>query len=142
MYESIYTVIKENTDDSSVIYGFPHVKIFNVLVDNVDMKNFVPIPFYDVCADDYAKADAALLNDNPPDIVIWCDIPGCMEVHEKIFRDGEKLGQREIVKWFNNVDETVTAKEETNLRTSPDIRGALASVLYNGDTAKLCKPWI
>lgn len=103
MYESIYTVIKENTDDSSVIYGFPHVKIFNVLVDNVDMKNFVPIPFYDVCADDYAKADAALLNDNPPDIVIWCDIPGCMEVHEKIFRDGEKLGQREIVKWFNNM---------------------------------------
>ena len=103
LYESIYTVIKENTDDSSVIYGFPHVKIFNVLVDNVDMKNFVPIPFYDVCADDYAKADAALLNDNPPDIVIWCDIPGCMEVHEKIFRDGEKLGQREIVKWFNNM---------------------------------------
>ena len=37
---------------------------------------------------------------------------------------------------FKNVDETVTAKEETNLRTSPDIRGALASVLYNGDTAR------
>ena len=37
---------------------------------------------------------------------------------------------------FKNVDETVTAKEETNLRTSPDIRGALSSVLYNGDTAR------
>lgn len=36
---------------------------------------------------------------------------------------------------FKSVNEEVTAKEETNLRTSPDIRGEISDVLYNGDTA-------
>ena len=35
-----------------------------------------------------------------------------------------------------SVDETVTAKEETTLRSLPDIKGTVEYVLYNGDTAR------
>lgn len=108
MYEEIVHVVADNTDTGSVIYGFPHVKIFNILTENYQMKNFVPVPFYDVCADQYAKEEAILLQNNPPDIVIWCDIPYCMETHERIFRDGETLGQRDIQYWFSEA----VAREE------------------------------
>lgn len=108
MYEEITHVVEDNTDKDSVIYGFPYVKIFNILTENYQMNNFVPVPFYDVCSDSYAKEDAILLQGNPPDIVIWCDIPYCMETHERVFRNGEALGQRDIQNWFS----TAVAREE------------------------------
>lgn len=101
MYENIYEVIRENSKENSTIYGFPYVKIFNVLLDNTNATWFVPVPFYDVCSDYYAELDAENLANNPPDIVVWCDIPNCMETHEAIFRNGNSLGQREIQKWFS-----------------------------------------
>lgn len=110
MYEEVMHVLKDNTDAASVIYGFPHIKIFNILCDNYNMNSFVPVPFYDVCADKYAKEDAELLQKNPPDIVIWCDMPSCMEVHEALFRGGDALGQRDIQKWFS---EAVVREEYT-----------------------------
>lgn len=101
MYEEMYKVLKYNTDKDSVIYGFPHVKIFNVLLNNTNMDTFVPVPFYDVCSDIYAIRDAKKLEHNQPDIVIWVDLPGAMEIHEKIFRNGKPLGQRRIQEWFS-----------------------------------------
>lgn len=101
MYENMYEVIKNNTDADSTIYGFPYVKIFNVLLNNANATWFVPVPFYDVCSDYYAKMDAENLENDPPDIVVWCDIPNCMETHELIFRNGNLLGQRDIQKWFS-----------------------------------------
>lgn len=101
MYEELFAVIDSNTDKNSVIYGFPHVKIFNVLLDNYNMNYFVPVPFYDVCADEYAESEASILEKETPDVVIWCDMPGCMETHEYIFRNGKKLGQRKIQEWFS-----------------------------------------
>lgn len=100
LYENITAVIANNSNEDDTIYCFPHMKLFNVLVNNVNMDVFVPIPFYDVCADDYAQKDAILLEENPPSIVVWCDMPGCMDVHEQIFRGGERLGQRDIARWF------------------------------------------
>ncbi len=108
MYEEIVRVLEDNTDDDSVIYGFPHIKIFNILCENYQMNYFVPVPFYDVCSDRRAREDAVLLEQNPPDIVIWCDIPYCMETHETIFREGGALGQRDIQTWFSKA----VAREE------------------------------
>lgn len=108
MYEEIVHVLKDNTDTTSVIYGFPHIKIFNILCENYNMNSFIPVPFYDVCSDKYAREDAKLLQRNPPDIVIWCDMPSCMEVHEAIFRGGDALGQRDIQRWLSEA----VAREE------------------------------
>ncbi len=104
-YEKLYEVIKANTDENATIWGFPHCKVFNVLLDNYNMNGFVPVPYYDVCADDFAAAEAELLSKNEPDIVVWMDVPDCMEVHEAVYRNGEYCGQREIQKWFSQAKE-------------------------------------
>lgn len=101
LYEEMYKVVKSNTNEDSVIYGFPHIRIFNVLLKNTNMNHFVPVPFYDVCADNYMKEDVIRLQQNPPDIVIWIDIHNCLEVHERIFKDNKKLEQRKFIEWFS-----------------------------------------
>ncbi len=100
LYDELTEVIRDNTDENSVIFGFPYVKCYNVMLQNYNMDNFVPVLFYDTCADKYAREDAALLAANEPDIVVWLDIDDCMETHEKLFRAGDPLGQRRIQKWF------------------------------------------
>lgn len=104
--DKLTEVIAANTDENSRIYGFPYIKIYNVLLNNYNMDTFVPVPFYDVCSDAFAKKDAKALAKNEPDIVVWQDIPGCMSLHENLFRKDEPLGQRKIQKWFANVYQT------------------------------------
>lgn len=105
-YDLITDLIDSYTDEDSVIWGFPYVKSYNIFLSNYNMNGFVPVEFYDICADDYAIKEAELLAKNEPDIVVWTDIPGCMETHEKVFRDGKELGQRKIQEWFSNVKDT------------------------------------
>lgn len=102
LYETVTKVLRENTDEDSVIYGYPHIKLFNVLMDNYNMDTFVPVLFYDVCADVYVEKELTLLKENLPDIIIWEDIPGCIETHEKVFREGKTLKQREIINFLFN----------------------------------------
>lgn len=105
-FENLNRVIEVNTDENSTIWGFPHTKVYNIFQDNYNMNGFVPVEFYDVCADDFAIEEAKLLAENEPDIVIWQDMPGALEAHEEIYRGGNPLGQREIQKWFSSVKET------------------------------------
>ena len=102
-YEEITRLIKENDDEDSTVWGFPYVKIFNILTDHYNTEDPVPVLFYDVCSDEAAIEESQWLEDNNPDFVIWCDIPDCLGTHERIFRNGEPLGQRKIVEWFNEV---------------------------------------
>lgn len=104
--EGLCNLIDYYTDGDSVIWGFPYVKIYNYLLDNYNMSGFVPVGFYDVCADDYAIQEAELLASNEPDIVVWMDIPNCIEAHEGMFRNGGRLGHRDIQKWFSEVKDT------------------------------------
>lgn len=105
-FDKITELLEYYSDDSSVIYGYPYVKVYNALLNNYNMDCFAPIHFYDVCSDKYAIADAKILSENEPDIVIWMDIPGCVENHELSYKEGNKLGQREIMKWFSGVCDT------------------------------------
>lgn len=101
MYNELYRVLERNMTSDTSVYSFPQTQIFNVLLNNTNEAGFVPVPFYDTCADKYAIEDAKLLAKDPPDILIWCDIPGCMEAHENIYRNGEELGQRSIQRLFS-----------------------------------------
>ncbi len=108
-YEQVNDIISYYTDEDSVIWGFPYVKVYNLFQNNYNMSGFVPVLFYDVCADDYAKQEAKMLAKNPPDIVVWTDIPSCIEVHEEIYRNGGALGQRKIIDWFaKEIDKSYT----------------------------------
>lgn len=99
-YEQVTRIIEENGAEDSTVWGFPHVKIFNILTDHYNANDPVPVLFYDVCSDEMAKQEAEWLRQSPPDFVIWCDIPDCIEIHEQAFRNGGRLGQRDIVDWF------------------------------------------
>lgn len=105
-YDEMNKVVSYYSDENSTIWGFPYPKVYNLFQNNYNMVGFVPILFYDVCADDYAISDAETLRNNEPDIVVWLDMPGAMEIHEEIYRDGKPLGQRHIQKWFSEVKDT------------------------------------
>ena len=100
MFEGITQLIEESMTEDSVIFGYPYVKIFNILTDNYNMNTFVPVLFYDVVDDKYVQEEKALLEENLPDIVVWKDIPECKEIHERAFRDGKPLEQRKIEDMF------------------------------------------
>lgn len=105
-YDRLTELIDYYTDDDSVIWGFPYVQIYNQFLGNFNMAGFVPILFYDVCADDFASEEVAYLSDEEPDIIVWHDIPNCVEVHESVYRNNTQLGQRKIISWFNDVKDT------------------------------------
>lgn len=110
-YEEIVKIIENNSDANDTVWGFPHIKIFNILTDHYNVEDPVPVLFYDVCPDDAAMREYEWLKDNNPDFVIWCDMPDCIEVHERIFRaDEATLGQRAIVDWFSSVKDTAYIK--------------------------------
>ncbi len=96
-------VIQENTTEDAVIWGYPHIKLFNILTQNYNMDTFVPVLFYDVVADSYVEKEKELLEEHLPDVIIWEEIPTCKEVHEDVFRDGEPLKQREIESYLEKV---------------------------------------
>lgn len=102
-FEEITRIIEENGTEDSTVWGFPHVKIFNILTDHYDVTDPAPVLFYDVCSDEMAEKEVEWLRQSPPDFVIWCDIPQCLEVHEAFFRNGSRMGQRDIVDWFTEV---------------------------------------
>lgn len=102
MYNTLYSVLKENTDANTSVYSFPHIQIFNVLLNNTNQAGFVPVPFYDVVDSRYILADVDTLSRNMPDILVWCDIPNAMASHESIFRTGKPLAQRQIQSLFSN----------------------------------------
>ncbi len=108
LFEEIVKVIENNTTEESTIFGFPGVTVFNLLTDHMNMVQFAPVNFYDTCGDKYAEEDAERLRANPPDIVVWWDIPGCLETHEAVFRGGNQCGQRQIIYWFSEAIDNYT----------------------------------
>ncbi len=102
-FQEIAHLIDYYSDEDTVIYGYPYIKIYNCILNNYNDNCFVPIHFYDVSSYDYIIKDLDVLKNNEPDIVVWLDIEGCISCHEELYRNGELLGQREIVNWFCDV---------------------------------------
>lgn len=109
-FEEITKIIESNRDKNSTVWGYPHIKIFNILTDCYDVDDPVPVLFYDVCSDEAAYTEAEWLEENYPSFVIWCDMPSCIELHEQLYRNGNPLGQREIISWFSKVKDTAYVK--------------------------------
>ncbi|MBQ9112893.1 MAG: glycosyltransferase family 39 protein [Clostridia bacterium] len=106
-YEEIYRLVSENTDEDDVVFGFPYIKIFNQLTGHIGEVGFVPVHFFDVCPDTYAAEDAERLEQAPPDLILWQDLgEACWSVHEDLFRNGQRMGQRDIQEWFVSVKDT------------------------------------
>lgn len=96
LYEQVTLLIEENTEKDDIIFGFPYIKIFHLLTERYN-DYFVPIVWYDVVSDKYVKDMLEEIEDNPPKMILWKDIPNALEVHEDIYRNGKPLEQRKLI---------------------------------------------
>ena len=100
--EEISCLISENTEQDDTVWGYPYIKLFNILTDRYKMNGFVPVLFYDVVSDRYVEKEMEMISTDLPELVLWMDIPYCKENHEKTFRDGEPLKQRDLEALFSD----------------------------------------
>jgi len=91
-----------SSNGDETVWSFPYGNVYNILTSRYDFENPSPLVFYDVCSDAQAERELKWLKEEPPTFVVWIDIPGCLETHEAVFRNGERLGQRDIVEWFSD----------------------------------------
>lgn len=105
--EEVTKLIEKNTDTNDFVFSFPYSKIYNILSNRIEMPTVVPVYFFDVCPDDYAINDLKIIKNNMPKIIVWKDLgEDCWRTYEIQYRNGGRLGQREIQAWYNSVRET------------------------------------
>lgn len=96
----IYHLVEQYKKEDSTLYSFPHIAYFNVMA-NLPSPTFAKTHYFDVCSDNQAKADATVLLQNPPDFIVWMDMPEeTWLIHEELFRNEETSGQRDIQKAY------------------------------------------
>lgn len=82
------------------IFSFPNIPIF-YLITNKWPDSKAIITWFDFLNDKDAIAESNRLRSDPPDAIIYLDLPEvAWKAHERLFRDGKKLGQREIQAWI------------------------------------------
>jgi hypothetical protein len=140
-YNEVIKVINSNSNKNTTILSYPYVQILSVLTKHTDINRFVPVYFYDVCPDEMAIEDAKILKENPPDIIIYMTIPGCMEIHEQLFRDGKESGQRKIVEFIKESTENnyTLIGQIANLYVFKDLKGKKPNYTYieNNDISQI-----
>jgi hypothetical protein len=96
MYQRVYDALKGRIGDGDYLYTFPHIKVFDNIFGTIP-HTFADVHYWDVCPDATAIADSTVLGANPPEAIVYMDLPEeAWEVHERLFRDGAQSGQREI----------------------------------------------
>lgn len=78
------------------IFAFPNIPIV-YLIANRWPNSKVLVPWFDFLPDIPARAEAVRLLDAPPAIIVNLKLPPlAWEAHERLFREGKQLGQRDI----------------------------------------------
>ncbi len=103
MYDQVTELILQNTDEGDEVWGYPYIRIFNILTERYALRTFVPVLFPDVVGDDYVLLALERIREHPPELVLWKDLPGCLPAHEYVFREGEPLKQRELEAEFQTL---------------------------------------
>lgn len=104
MYDNISQIIIHNSEPDDIVFGWPYLKIYNILCERYE-SYFVPVLWYDVVGDKYVEQAFAEIEDAPPKIVVWKEIPNAIETHENIYRKGKPLVQRRIIEYFETAFE-------------------------------------
>lgn len=99
----IYHLVEQYKKEDSTLYSFPHIAYFNVMAE-LPSPTFAKTHYFDVCSDAQAEADAMVLLENPPDFIVWMDMPEeTWLIHEELFRNEESSGQRAIQKSYQDL---------------------------------------
>lgn len=82
------------------IFSFPNIPIF-YLITNTWPTSKAVITWFDFLNDKDAIAESIRLKADPPETVIYLDLPEvAWKAHESLFRGGQPLGQRDIQDWL------------------------------------------
>ena len=102
-FDQFVSLIKENTTENDQVLQFANIPLFNLLTERVT-PGYAPITWFDVCPDDIAVGVARECFLHPPKMVVWhqMDQKNWYSV-EKVFRNGNPSGQRELQRFYNEV---------------------------------------
>ena len=85
------------------VFQFSNIPLFNVLTRK-EIPSYVPITWFDVCPDTLAELVSRQLYEERPKMVVWNNMDrNNWDILERVFRDGKKSGQRQILKFYNDV---------------------------------------
>jgi hypothetical protein len=89
------------SEKTNSIFSFPNIPIF-YLITNTWPKSKAIITWFDFLNDKDAIAESIRLKGDPPDTIIYLDLPEeAWSAHERLFREGKPLGQRDIQAWLD-----------------------------------------
>lgn len=92
----MYDLLNSNKKHGDTLYSFPHINYFNVMT-GLDSPTFAKVHYFDVCPDKVAVNDAELLIEKLPTFIVWQELSeNEWELHENLFRNGNKSGQRHL----------------------------------------------
>lgn len=119
--ESINKILIDYGDNKS-IFAFPNIPIIYLMADNLP-KSKVVISWFDFLPDNRASEESFRIMDNNPDVIVNLLLPEiAWSVHERLFRDNKRLGQRDILDVIN---ELTLKKSLYNLRFSEELSNDL-----------------
>jgi len=102
--DGVTTLIAQNSTDKDSIYTFPHIPLFYLLSDRKH-DTFTAVHYFDVCNDDCAKRDLQIIKQKPPKLIILMRFPeSSIQIHEKIFRENKRSGQRDIIEYIDYLE--------------------------------------
>ena len=100
--ESINKILVDYGDNKS-IFAFPNIPIIYLLADNLP-KSKVVISWFDFLPDKRATEESFRIMNNNPDVIVNLLLPEiAWSVHERLFRDNMRLGQRDILDVINDL---------------------------------------
>jgi Dolichyl-phosphate-mannose-protein mannosyltransferase len=142
--DQIINEITAQTHENDQIYIYPHIPIFHLLTGRPPYSK-APVSWFDFMSDDQALYVSRELLSDPPPLLIVADLPETvMEAHERLFRGGKQLGQREILRSIYTLESKHIIKK---VKTVTDVDGLNIIIyakmltnnldLHKGETGKI-----
>ena len=119
--ESINKILADYGDNKS-IFAFPNIPIIYLLADNLP-KSKVVVSWFDFLPDKRASEESLRIMNNNPDVIVNLLLPEiAWSAHERLFRDNNRLGQRDILDVINDL---TLKKSLYNLKFSEELSNDL-----------------
>ena len=97
MYESIYSIVRENTTENDKIFVFPQIPIFYSFLERFDPGTFSKVQWFDVSNENTLDSDMETIIKNKPNFIIMYNLDeNVYSAHEKFFRGGKISGTQKM----------------------------------------------
>lgn len=102
-YDEVTRLIRAHSTPEDTVLVYPHMPIFYGLADRKP-AGFCPCYLMDVCPDSVAARDAQFIREHPPAVIVNFQIPpDVYDDLERIFRNGNRSGQRQLVEVIDDL---------------------------------------